>query len=229
MQNGLIKNNAGSKSVSIKVFNTMASKMITNKVYNAIAGKMIVIFFLCITVIVLIGRCIPENANAVSGATAKESANAAAKVSTKIVGKGVIRESNLEYRHLQTVQTKWTGKKYISKKWYKLNKGDMLYYSEKKGSCANINIAVGYGAVKATFQIPMGKAGKNSIGIGKTAPRKGYYRIAVNKKVTMTVKTYQTRKYNNAKRRGEGKWSKGKTVKKQYQVRCVNVYLVRKK
>lgn len=96
--------------------------------------------------------------------------------STTITDKIVLPEAGQEFRYLKTVDTKWTGAKYVSgqaKIGYHLKKGDMLYYSESGGSSsATVSVSVGYGGVRVGISVPLGKKASNGIGIGLKAQKK---------------------------------------------------------
>lgn len=148
---------------------------------------------------------------------------------TTVVNRGVMEESHIQYRHVQTVTTKWTDYKYITGAWVKLEKGDALYATDVSGNNTTVSIAAGYGGVSVGISVPLGKkTSKSGATFSKTAKSDGKYKIKMKKKVKVTVKVWQTRPYDPITKEAKGSWSKGNVVSKKYKVLEVDPVLVKK-
>ena len=129
------------------------------------------------------------------------------------------------YRY--TYSKRWTPTKVLKGQpsgGYYLSKGDALFYVD---SNSGISASVSYGGV--SISVPLGKVNKKSIGIAKTASKKGYYVLQCQKQVTPYVdyaletrtRTYSFYPWSS--------WKKTKTVyRKGYTVNKVKPTLKKK-
>ena len=148
--------------------------------------------------------------------------------SSKTVVVGHEYDQGYEYQWLKTTETKDTVFKFVTNKWYWLDKNDQLFYYESAGNPTTITTTVGYGGASVGVTVPLGRKGGKGEGIAKTAKKKGYYRIKAKKNISICIRSTRIRTVDE-KKRPTSKWGKPFTTKKTYTTNTVTTKLIRKK